>query len=346
MLVDKVYCMSSFLTFRYVVDEDRVFDERYPHKNLNLIPDQHKMICDTPKEIDKAIRKQLEAVDLSNAGILLSGGMDSAILASYMPEGTKAYTARCDGPNAVDETRRAKKYCEINGLEHVIVDVCWDDYRKSMDGLMLADGCPVFANEPQVNRVVEKMKRDGIEIIIYGDMADVAFGGMDQLLSKDWKYEEWKKRYTFVEPKDVLVNFTSMDPVYSEYRMANDKIDFIRFMNVVFARSSSAAYVNSFRYNKMKYLDPYAVMRMSKPYDLARIRSGESKYLIRELFRMKYPKLEIPEKIAMARAADYWLKDWKGPVRAEFKEMCIEGLNGEQKFLIYSLERFLNLLET
>lgn len=54
---------------------------------------------------------------------------------------------------------------------------------------------------------------------------------------------------------------------------------------------------------------------------------------------------EIPEKIAMARAVDIWLADWEGPKRAEFKDDCIEGLTGEQKFLIYSLERFLDLME-
>lgn len=214
--IDRVYCMSSFLTFRYIVDESKVFDKRYPHKNLELVPDKDKMICDTPEEIDKAIKIQLEKVDLSNAGILLSGGMDSAILASYMPKGTKAYTAKCDAPNAVDETERAKRYCEINDLEHVIVDVGWDDYQNSMDGLMLADGCPVFANEPQVNCIVKKMKKDGVNVIIYGDNADVVFGGMDKLLSKDWKYDEWIKRYTFVDPCKVLFNFESMDDVYSE----------------------------------------------------------------------------------------------------------------------------------
>lgn len=84
---------------------------------------------------------------------------------------------------------------------------------------------------------------------------------------------------------------------------------------------------------------------MGKPLDLERVRNGESKYLIRALFKEKYPQLEIPEKIAMARATDYWLRDWGGPKRSEFKENCIEGMTGEQKFLIYSLERFLNLID-
>ena len=39
-----------------------------------------------------------------------------------------------------------------------------------------------------------------------------------------------------------------------------------------------------------------------------------------------------------------WMKDWEGPKRAEFIKGCADGLTGEQRFMIYSLERFLNLI--
>lgn len=346
MIVDKAYCMSSFLTFRYIVDEEKVIDMRYPHKNLQLVPDDEKMICDSAEDIDRSIRTQLKNIDLSKAGLLISGGMDSAILASYMPKGMKAYTAKCDAPNAVDETERAQKYCEINGLEHHVVNITWDDYTQYMDELMLHDGCPVFANEPQVYKLVRQMKNDGIDLIIYGDNADMAFGGMDRLLSKDWTYDEWKKRYTFVDPVKVLKLPTDMDNVYKLFKIGDSNIDFIKFLDIVFASSSSAAYTNAFEYGGLKFYDPYAKMKMSKQYDLTRIRNGESKYLIRELFKKKYPGIEVPEKIAMARAVDYWLRNWKGPERPEFLPNCTEGMSGEQKFLVYSLERFLNLIDS
>ena len=95
----------------------------------------------------------------------------------------------------------------------------------------------------------------------------------------------------------------------------------------------------------MDYLDPYARLKMGDKLDLSRVRNGESKYLLRELFKMKYPDLDIPEKIAMARAVDYWLKEWKGPERYEFKPECTREMSGEQKFLVYSLERFLNIAD-
>ena len=55
--------------------------------------------------------------------------------------------------------------------------------------------------------------------------------------------------------------------------------------------------------------------------------------------------MEVPEKLPMSRPADTWMKDWEGPHREEFLPGCIEGLTGEQKLLLFSLERFMDLME-
>lgn len=343
---DKNYCMSSFLTFRCVIDENKVFKEGMEHHKYVPAQPQNQTACTTAEEIDTNIRKQLENVNLSNAAILLSGGMDSAILASYMPKGMRAYTAVCSANGSVDESGRARKYCERNELEHVVINVTWNDYMDCMDALMLNDGCPVFANEPQVYKLAKTIKEDGFDTIIFGDNADVAFGGMDQMLSKDWTYDEWIKRYTFVKPSCVLKEPVCMDAVYKKYKTSGNMIDYIKFIDEILPMSSTAAYVNAFKLAKINYFDPYALLKMAEPLDLKRVRAGESKYLIRDLFRLRYPDLEIPEKIAMARAVDQWLSDWDGPVRKEFiMSEAVKNMTGEQKFLIYSLERFLNLIE-
>ena len=44
----------------------------------------------------------------------------------------------------------------------------------------------------------------------------------------------------------------------------------------------------------------------------------------------------------MARPMDIWMREWAGPTRDEFLPQCVRGLTGEQKFMVYSLERFLN----
>lgn len=347
--INNAYCMSSFLTFRYAAEPNLVFGNSVRggicHTEYIPIPEENKIACSSSEDIGKVIEAQLSHIELSKAAILLSGGIDSGILAAYMPEGTRAYTANAPTKSADIEIERAARVCEKYKLEHVIVDVTWDDYENCIDALMRHDGCPVFANEPQVYILADKIKRDGAEVIIFGDNADMAFGGYDRLLSRDWTYDEWVERFTFLKPGKILVETADVNGIFEKYREEGNGIDYLKFMNDVFAASSSGAYVNAFDCVGIGYLDPYAYMKMKEPLDLGRVRSGESKYLLRELYKSKFPEFEVPEKIAMARAVDYWLKDWKGPKRREFKRGCIEGLTGEQKFLVYSLERFLNIME-
>lgn len=345
MKVDKNYCMSSYLTFRYVYDPNICFKEGIIHRDHELIADDIKVPCKTAKDIDTNIRKVLSKVDLNHAAVMLSGGMDSAILASYMPAGTKAYTARCIGKNAVDETEQAKKYCDIYKLEHIVVDVTWEDYVETMDELMLSDGSPIIPNEPQAYKLARIAKEDGASCIIYGDCADTEFGGMDRLLSKDWTYEGWVKRFSFTDCKAILKDPVDILNVYNQYRIGDNGIDFIKFIAEVYACSAAGALTNAFRCAGIQSIDPYERLKMEEALDLVRVRNGESKYLIRELFRMRYPSLDIPEKLPMSRPADDWMKDWKGPKRNEFMPGCIQDLNGEQRLLVYSLERFLNLIE-
>ncbi len=343
--IDKDWCMSSFLTFRYVADSELQFGGGYSHVECKTISDSKKYSCKTVDDIESRIKEQLDGIKPDKTALLLSGGIDSGILASYMPKGTAAYTVDSPAKAAKIEIARAKKVCEYYGLEHRIVEVTWQDYENCVDTLMKHDGCPVFANEPQVYTLAKQIMNDGFNEVVFGDNADIAFGGMDGLLSKDWTFDEWVERYTFVKPESVLKNPVDVTGVYEAYRTGENGINYIKFLNEVFAISSSGAYVNAFDSLGLRYLDPYASLKMSEPLDLARVRTGESKYMLRELYRRRFPGFEVPEKIAMARAVNEWMADWKGPVRDEFVEGCIDEMTGEQKFMVYSLERFLNLMD-
>lgn len=343
--IDKAYCMSSFLSFRYVARPEVVFGEGIDHVEFEVVPNAEKTSCKTISDIESCIKDKLKNIHPDTTALLLSGGIDSGILASYMPEGTVAYTVSSPAKAAQIEIERAARVCNRYGLEHRIVKVTWEDYENCIDILMKHDGCPVFANEPQVYALTKKIQKDGFDTVVIGDNADMAFGGMDRMLSKDWTFDEWVERYTFVSPEKVLVNPASVIDVYERYRTGENSIDFIKFIDEVFATSSSGAYINAFHCLGMNSLDPYAFMKMAEPLDLQRVRAGDSKYLLRELYRARFPEFEVPEKIAMARAVDTWLADWEGPKRKEFKKRCIEGMTGEQKFLVYSLERFLNIMK-
>lgn len=179
-----------------------------------------------------------------------------------------------------------------------------------------------------------------------GESSDLVFGGMDQLLSKDWTLEEFKKRYIFTDPFEVLENPISVDDVFERYRKDGDKIDFLSFMDDIFSVESSSSYMNAFAVANMEYYDPYARLKMAEPLDLYRVRHGEPKYLIRELMHNKYPQIPVPNKVPMPRPVDEYFKNWKGPTRPEFKKnLDIKSFTGNQKWQLYCLERFLNMCE-
>ena len=79
---------------------------------------------------------------------------------------------------------------------------------------------------------------------------------------------------------------------------------------------------------------------------MQRVRNGEPKYLIRQLFSMKYPEIPVPNKNPMPRPVDAYFQNWNGPVRPEFKkDLDMSAFTGNQKWQMYCLERFLNLYE-
>lgn len=85
--------MSSYLAFRYIEREGMDFYENLHHENIPLPDENSFSYVSTAKDIDEAIQKVFDSLQKEKLGICLSGGMDSAILASYM-RGCDAYTFR------------------------------------------------------------------------------------------------------------------------------------------------------------------------------------------------------------------------------------------------------------
>lgn len=342
MAVDKNYCMSSYLAFRYIVREDADFAPGLHHAHFVQIPDNRKLAVRSAEEIDRALRAQFDALKGKKLGILLSGGMDSAILAAYMP-GCHAYTFRfLGGEYQKEELQRAEYYANQYGLKLHYVDVDWAMVLNAVDPVMQKKQAPVHSIEPQIYAGAQYAKRDGIETMIIGDASDYVFGGMDKLLSKDWRFDEFYHRFIYVEPDAVLKNPVNMRPVFEPFRKG-EYIDYMGMLDTITVDESYSSYKNAFEAADMPYQDPYEILKMAEPLDLSRIRGGESKYLIRELFRMKYPEFPVPEKVPMPRPVDLYFANWTGPKREEFREdLDMTKFTGNQKWLLWCLERFLD----
>ena len=346
MSVDKIFCMSSYLAFRYIEDDNKDFYTGVPHQHIEHLSKKERIIVNSSLDIDNGIEQQIRKYSNVKKGIMLSGGMDSAILASYL-SGSDAYTFRFEnGEYQEEELKRAEFFANYYHLNLHYVDINWNTVENSIEKLMRHKGAPIHSIETQIYTAAIQAKNDGIELMIIGDGSDYRFGGMDKLLSKDWTFNQFVERYTYIKPKDVLKNSVNMNYLFERYRTGSDTIDYLSFLSDVSTDESFASYSNAFSTAGMKYYDPYERFCLAEKLDLQRIRNGESKYLIRELFKCKYPDVPVPEKLPMPRPVDIYFKHWAGPSRPEFQEnLDLTQFTGNQKWQLWCLERFLSLYE-
>lgn len=339
--------MSSYIAYRYIWRDGVDFAEGFQHKNYLPVPDDERIPVKTSEDIDREIQLQFDELykKYDSIGILLSGGMDSANLATYLKPGSHAYTFNSVSGVFDADVQRAQTYCRKLQLQHHLIDITMDDYEKYTPLVMRHKFAPVHSIEPQIFKAAEIAKNDGVQLMIVGESADLIFGGMDKLISPQWTFNAFVKRYTFLEPSLVLTNPVDQTVLFERYREGEDGIDVMRFMDEVFAVESSSSYLNAFGAAWLPYYDPYAKLVMAEPLDMQRVRNGEPKYLVRGLYAMKYPELEIPFKIPMPRPVDAVFKEWEGPKRPEFrKDIPMSELTGNQKWQLWCAEQFLNML--
>lgn len=348
-MINKDFCLSSYIAYRYIYKDDMDFFSGMHHSNFVPVPDEQRIPVASADEIDAEIQKEFDSLyqKYNSIGILLSGGMDSGILASYLKPGSRAYTFTSQLTDKFNpDIERSKEYSQKYGLIQTFVDISFDDYKELTPIVMKAKCGPVHSIEPQIYKAAKQAQADGVEVMIIGDGADYVFGGMDLLLGKDWKYDEFIKRYISLDPELVLENPVYVYEPFEKYRIGDDRIDFEGFMDDLCTNESYSSYMNAFQAAHLSYFDPYENLVMAKPKDLQRIRNGESKYLIRDLYRKKYPEREIPLKIPMPRPVDVIFKDWKGPNRREFrKDIPMDQLTGNQKWQLWCAELFLNIYD-
>ncbi len=341
---DKSYCMSSFLMYRYIADATKTFKESVEPYFFKANP--NKFHIKSVEDVSDSIKQYIDEIISAGGkiGLALSGGIDSAILAKYVPENTQTYTFRCVAPGSLDETSIAKKYADICSLPNKVVEVTWDDYLTFSPVLMKHKGAPIHSIEPQIYKAALEARNDGVTHLLFGENADIIFGGMDGLLAKDWTFNEFVQRYSYLDPRKIHKGGQLILEPFEKYRKGDD-IDFYGFICDYFYYEANNSYDNACSTAGVQYSTPFNRMKLDFILDYNRIRTGDTKYLLRELFNKLYPQLGQPVKIPMPRAVTQWLSDWEGPQRPEFVPHCADGLKGDQRWMIFILEMFLNLLD-
>ena len=338
-------CLSYFLALRYL-----------PFDNMQWLPGlgpslpsdvaSSQIPVDSADEVHAALRAMVDqSLRSSNVGILLSGGIDSAILAAYLPPGTKAYTIDFSAVSGAKEAERAQRYAQAYSLDWKVVDVSWQDYLDFEPLLMRSKMAPLHAVEVALHKAARIARADGLGHLLVGNGADSTFGGMDKLLSQDWDYEAFVRRYSFIDPAKALKNPVDVHPVFEPYRQG-DKIDFVGFLKRVHGVGIIQAFQNSMAGTGIDLVEPFENLKLRGKLDLERIRRGEPKYVLYDLFARLYPNLPAPRKVPFARPMDEWLADYPGPSHPAFLEsLPMAAFSGDQKYLLRGLDRFAAMIE-
>ena len=342
MITDKRYCMSSFLMFRTISDHNHTFQDgiipRFFEENTDRTPVANSF------ELESILRSEVErACSNGKAALALSGGIDSAILAKFMPRGSVAYTFKCvvPGESVVDESAAAARYASECGLKHHIVEIRWEDMETTAPQLMTHKGAPIHSIEVQICKAARRAKNDGFDTLIFGESADVNFGGQDGLLSKDWTVPEYIERYSYLMPYKALKDSVIITTPFERWS-CDGFIDAHEFNRHFYYVESMGSYQNAAEVAGIKLSAPFSKTFMGIPLDYQKIRCGKNKYIVRELFQRLYPYFDVPKKVPMPRPMNEWMKNWEGPKRNEFWPHCADQLTGDQKWLVWALEKFLD----
>lgn len=343
-MIDVDYCASSYCALRYIAKPGVGWSEEMVSELPSLAPRPRVPIRRTEDILDHLRRACSAACKDHNCGLLLSSGIDSAILAALVLPSTPTFTIRFDAENAVDETSAAKWYADYLGLSNTVINVSWSDYEANIDPLMIHKKSPLHPVEPALFCAGQAAKRAGVEVLLTGNGADSTFGGLDRLLARDWDFQSFVDRYTFLAPRRVLRNPRSMEGIFEPYRTTSG-IDVVGFLKEVHGTGIVQMFETALNCAGCDVVSPYEDLVLDVPLDLHRIRSGEPKYLLQEVFQTLFPDLTVPEKIAFARPVGVWLQDWNGPSSELFvDDLDIGQLSGEQRWIVYCLDRFLAIL--
>lgn len=246
-MIDREFSISSFLALRYTEKRNVDFTEKYKYRRPEMPIDEGRIFVKTAQEISEALVGQIKdkIKKYKKVRIFLSGGMDSSILASYL-QGIDAYTFRfLGGVYQQDELKRAEMFARKNNMKLHYVDIDWRTVTENLKSVMISKGGPVHSIEPQIYQGAKQDKADGVDLMIIGDASDYIFGGMDKLLSKDWEFDSFVKRYIYVDPFEVLKKPVSVRYLFERYRKG-DRIDFVEILDKLSTQESYGSYNNAF----------------------------------------------------------------------------------------------------
>lgn len=281
---------------------------------------------------------QREIAKAERPALMLSGGMDSAIMVPFMPKKSVAYTFT--HPQITkDEVSIARDYTEQFGLVHKVIQLDVDQYFDVMPLLMKNKRMPLSPAEPIFHILSLEAAADGHSHIVTGAGSDLKQGGFPSLRKRRtrWSFER-KLNRAYLCPQAILKKGTGIQHVLKEYSkpsFAKVMIDAQRFLTEV--GTEAHAFDNAISSAGIGHIAPLTTVLC--PFDAQRNAQMPKAY-IQEFFKDIYGTLP-PKKLGLQKPS-FALEGYR-PERDEFRQdFNYEGLDYNRRYLVYSLERFMN----
>ena len=347
--------------FKKCIDEYLAFQHIY--SNISWKEGYHNRTYDEytecPRKIkvgngEEANRELLKFKDkfknYENIGILISSGIDSATISKILPENSLAFYATYKERDYDPEIEIVKKYCAINKLRLIVVEVSWSDYKKNMKYLMKIKKNPIHPCEIPVYMCCKKAVEMGVDIILSGWGADTHFGGMSKLLSKEWSFEEFKKRYEYC-PRINEQN-SILDSTYKDYIKENNNIDIQKFLTFNYHIMTIKSFFYIPEIFGLIHIPVWGFLGLKNELDIEKVRNGNPKYVIQETFKIMYKNDNIPvtEKIPFTRPTDIYMNKYFNEynyieiLKEYINKHSKNNLSSQQLWMIYNLNYFIKFI--
>lgn len=128
-----------------------------------------------PQAVERQLMSDVEV------GILLSGGVDSALVAQAasrrVPYRMKAFTVGFQGTEREDEVADAAETASVLGLEHHVVRIGWDDFLRDLRECVQIVEEPLGTTSLLPMHHLSRLAAQHVKVVLSGQGADEPLGG-------------------------------------------------------------------------------------------------------------------------------------------------------------------------
>lgn len=333
-------CVGCFLRYRSFPHDISPFPCK---KRFSIEKDSVKI--SNENDLDIFLKQYFSNIDFNKTGIMLSGGIDSSLLASYMPKGSYAFTISYPEMKNKDEVDRARFFANSFGLNLVIVEITFQDVLKFHDELTINKGQPLSSIEIGIYKMCLEAKKHNLDSLITGMGADGVFGGTFNLMSRDWTNGEFVERFTYIKPETVMRTPVDSMEFYEMY-YGYPYFNMFGFLDDIESEYTVSYFANPSDLSGIKILAPFESCVRDFELDRNEMLNGNEKKLLRTLFK-KHNGFEFNGiKKAFPRPTEYWEKLYHEKLDDIFYVDSYDRLNtSEQKWILFTTNRFVKLFK-